>query len=77
MNRRQFLTGASAIAVASALPAQAVVGDFAIMQPMTLNGVPIVFDEGVFEGCSYHAYPGGFTLIPDWRSFCATGEELG
>lgn len=80
MNRRQFLTGVSAAAVASALPAA---------PALSFGGVPIVFDAGLdraaFMFFQSNPTDAGWVWkqlleresFTDWRSFCATGEELG
>lgn len=69
MNRRQFLTGVSAAAVASVLPAQAVTATFTSYG----SGPPFdIEDWRAAARCCNIVY-----LTPDWRAFCATGEELG
>lgn len=65
MNRRQFLTGASAIAVSAALPAAPVLTDFAAMQPPRFIGMDFgVIPSEVVQWLFYHG-----------RAYWITGED--
>lgn len=76
MNRRQFLTGASAMAVASAsaLPAAPVLTvweDIVSGRSLDYSGLVAVTRKAFVPRLFVQLH------VADWRSFCATGEELG